>query len=198
MTTDDDLRRVVRLVALFNLAYFGVEFAVALSIGSVSLFADSVDFLEDAAVNFLIFAALGWSATRRAKVGMALAAILLAPAVALLWTLWQKFNAPVPPAPLPLSLAGAGALAVNVFCAFLLARYRDHSGSLSRAAFLSARNDAFANIAIIGAALVTLYTNSVWPDVIVGLGIAWMNADAAKEVWTAAREEHRDARAVQA
>ena len=129
---------------------------------------------------------------------MALAAILLAPAVALLWTLWQKFNAPVPPAPLPLSLAGAGALAVNVFCAFLLARYRDHSGSLSRAAFLSARNDAFANIAIIGAALVTLYTNSVWPDVIVGLGIAWMNADAAKEVWTAAREEHRDARAVQA
>jgi Co/Zn/Cd efflux system component len=193
MVSDDGLRRVVRLVALLNLAYFGVEFAVALSIGSVSLFADSVDFLEDAAVNFLIFAALGWSATRRAKVGMALSAILLAPALALLWTLWQKFNAPVPPAALPLSLAGAGALAVNLLCAFLLARFRDHGGSLSKAAFLSARNDAFANIAIIGAALVTVLTNSIWPDVIVGLGIAGMNADAAREVWTAAREEHRAA-----
>ena len=40
------LRQVVRLVALLNLGYYGVEFAVALTIGSVSLFAGSVDFLE--------------------------------------------------------------------------------------------------------------------------------------------------------
>ena len=59
------LRRAVLIVALLNLAYFGVEFAVALRIGSVSLFADSADFFEDAAVNFLIVAALGWSAARR-------------------------------------------------------------------------------------------------------------------------------------
>jgi Co/Zn/Cd efflux system component len=30
-----------------NLSYFVVEFAVAVAIGSVSLFADSIDFLED-------------------------------------------------------------------------------------------------------------------------------------------------------
>jgi Co/Zn/Cd efflux system component len=77
-----------------NLAYFVVEFAVARRIGSVSLFADSVDFLEDASVNFLIVIALGWSTRNRARVGMALAAILLVPALALLWTAWQKFNAP--------------------------------------------------------------------------------------------------------
>ena len=67
---DSGLRRIVRLVALLNLAYFGIEFSVALAIGSVSLFADSVDFLEDASVNFLIFAALGWSLKHRARVGM--------------------------------------------------------------------------------------------------------------------------------
>ena len=78
------LRRVVLIVALLNLAYFGVEFAVALHIGSVSLFADSVDFLEDASVNLLIVLALGWSLQARAKVGMALAGILLIPALALL------------------------------------------------------------------------------------------------------------------
>lgn len=53
------LSQVVGLVAVLNLAYFGVEFAVATAIGSVSLFADSVDFLEDASVNLLILAALG-------------------------------------------------------------------------------------------------------------------------------------------
>ena len=56
---NEGLRRAVRLVALLNLGYFGIEFTVALAIGSVSLMADSVDFLEDAAVNLLIFAALG-------------------------------------------------------------------------------------------------------------------------------------------
>ena len=85
------LRQTVLLVALLNLAYFGVEFAVAIAIGSVSLFADSVDFLEDASVNLLIAVALSWSAINRSRLGMALAGILLVPALATLWMAWQKF-----------------------------------------------------------------------------------------------------------
>jgi Co/Zn/Cd efflux system component len=189
------LRRAVAIVAALNLAYFGVEFAVAVAIGSVSLFADSIDFLEDTAVNLLILLALGWSAQKRSLVGMGLAAILLAPGIATLWTAWQKLSLPVPPAPLPLSLAGLGALAVNLYCAFLLARVRHHGGSLSRAAFLSARNDAFANIAIIAAGLVTAATLSPWPDLVVGLGIFLINLDAAREVFAAARDEGAAARA---
>jgi len=185
------LRRAVRRVATFNLAYFGIEFAVARVIGSVSLFADSIDFLEDASVNFLIVIALGWTSRSRARVGMAMAGILLVPGIATLWTAWEKFNAPVAPDPVLLSLTGAGALAINLSCAFMLARYRHHSGSLTKAAFLSARNDAAANVAIIAAGLVTAYTLSAWADLIVGLGIALLNADAAREVWKAARDEHQ-------
>jgi Co/Zn/Cd efflux system component len=188
-----NLRKVVIIVAALNLAYFGVEFAVARAIGSVSLFADSIDFLEDASVNLLIAIALGWSATSRARAGMALAGILLIPGLATLWTAWEKFLVPLPPAPLPLALAGVGALVINMACAFMLVHFRAHSGSLTRAAFLSARNDALANVAIIAAGFVTAYTLSGWPDLIVGLGIAAMNADAAREVWSAAREEHRAA-----
>jgi Co/Zn/Cd efflux system component len=190
----DSLRRVVCLVATLNLAYFGVEFAVAIAIGSVSLFADSIDFLEDSAVNFLILVALAWSTRLRARIGMMLAGILLLPGLATLWAAWSKFNHPFPPAPIPLSLTGAGALVVNVSCAFLLVGYRHHSGSLTRAAFLSARNDALANMAIIAAGLVTGFAwQSAWPDLLVGLGIAALNADAAREVWQAARDEHRSA-----
>lgn len=189
---DTNLRRVVLIVALLNLAYFGVEFSVALAIGSVSLMADSVDFLEDTSVNLLIFFALAWSARSRARVGMGMALILLAPAVAFLWTAWGKFMNPVPPEAFALTITGLGALAVNMSCAFLLTAYRHHSGSLTRAAFLSARNDAFANVAIIAAGLVTAFLwPSAWPDLIVGCGIALMNLDAAREVWEAARDEHR-------
>ena len=190
---DTALRRVVAIVALLNLGYFGVEFAVALAIGSVSLFADSVDFLEDASVNLLILLALGWSLKARARLGMGLAGILLVPALATLWALWSKFQLPAPPAPLPLTITGVGAMFVNFGCAMLLMRYRHHAGSLTRAAFLSARNDVFANIAIVIAGAATAMTHSVWPDMVVGAGIMLINADAAREVWQAARSEHRDA-----
>lgn len=189
------LRRVVFWVALLNLAYFGIEFGVARTIGSVSLFADSIDFLEDASVNLLILVALGWTARNRARVGMALALILLIPGLATLWTAWEKFSTLVPPDPLPLSLTGLGALVANLVCAFMLVRYRQHQGSLTRAAFLSARNDAIANIAIIAAGFVTVYLRSAWPDLLVGLGIDAMNADVAREVWTAARAERLSAEA---
>ena len=189
-----ELRRAVTWVALLNLGYFGIEFAVATAIGSVSLFADSVDFLEDASVNLLILTALGWSAVARARVGMVLAAVLLIPGLATLWTAWEKLLLPAAPAPVPLSAAGAGALAINLACAFILVRFRHHAGSLTRAAFLSARNDALANIAIIAAGLVTAFLwRTAWPDLIVGLAIAALNAGAAREVWTAARREHQAA-----
>jgi Co/Zn/Cd efflux system component len=191
--TEKTLRRVVLIVAILNLSYFGIEFIAARLIGSVSLFADSIDFLEDASVNFLILVALGWSAVQKSRVGMALAGILLIPGLATLSTAWEKFNNPIPPNSVPLSLAGLGALIINLACAFMLARYRTHQGSLTRAAFLSARNDAIANVAIIAAGIVTAVTLSALPDLIVGLGILVMNADAARQVWKAARIERKNA-----
>ena len=188
------LNRVVCVVAILNAAYFAVEFGVALHIGSVSLFADSIDFLEDTSINVLILVALAWNARARARVGMALAGILLVPGLATLGMAWHKFMLPVSPAPGPLTATGVGALAVNLSCAFLLARFRHHGGSLSRAAFLSARNDTLANVAIMLAGAVTALYPSIWPDLVVGLGIAALNADAARDVFAAARQEHVEAR----
>jgi len=194
-TPDNDaamtLRRVVAWVTALNLAYFGVEFAIARRIGSVSLFADSIDFLEDASVNALILLALGWSRQRRGMVGILLAMILLVPSIATAWTAWHKFALPLPPAALPLTLTGLGALAVNFSCARMLVRVQHVGGSLSRAAFLSARNDVLANIAIMLAGGVTMMWTSAWPDLLVGLGIFAMNLDAAREVYVAARREQR-------
>ena len=184
------LRRTVVCVAVANLAYFGVEFAVARAIGAVSLFADSIDFLEDASVNFLIAVALAWPPRRRARVGMVLAALLLVPTLATLWAIWRKVTAPSAPEPWQLSATGLGALAVNLGCAFALARFRRTQDSLSRAAFLSARNDALANVAIIAAGAITVVWASGWPDIVVGIGIGALNVNAAREVWQHARREH--------
>ena len=190
-----ELAPAVRFVCAANLGYFFIEFAIALAISSVALFADSIDFLENASVNFLILIALGWSAIARARVGMVLATLLLVPGLATLWMVASKFLSPVAPAAVPLSLAALGALAVNLACALVLARYRHHPGSMTKAAFLSARNDVFANGAIIVAGALTAYFSSAWPDLITGIGIAALHAGAAREVWEAARNEHREASA---
>ncbi|MBN9606012.1 MAG: cation transporter [Actinomycetales bacterium] len=195
MTPTDGLRRAVLLVAVLNGAYFLVEVVVATAIGSVSLLADSVDFLEDTSVNLLIFFSLAWSVRARARVGSALAFVILVPAVATIVLAVVKILDPAPPEVAPLGIAAFGALVVNVVCAVILVRHRAHGGSLARAAWLSARNDALANLAIIGAAIVTLWWPSGWPDIVVGIAIGLMNVDAAREVWRAAREEAAEPRA---
>lgn len=188
------MHQTVRLACLLNVAYFCIEFAVALAVGSVSLFADSIDFLEDASIGVLVLVAFGWSPKNRARAGMALACILLIPGLAALWMAWRNFNAPAAPDAVAVSLAGLGALIVNFTCALMLARHRAHGGSLTRAAFLSARNDVLASVAIIATGLATAFVwRSAWPDLVVGLGIAAMNADAAREVFDAARKEHVEA-----
>ncbi len=104
---------------------------------------------------------------------------------------WQQLIFHKLPEPTSLSLVGFGALIVNSGCALLLAEFKSHPGSMVRAAFLSARNDAAANIAIILTGLFTSFYSSIWPDIIVGLAIAALNAGAAKEVYHKAREEQK-------
>ena len=183
------LRRTVLVVAALNLAYFGVEASVALVIGSVSLLADSVDFLEDTAVNLLIALALGWSLRRRALAGHVMAGVILLPAVAAAWQVVSRFGDPEPPSVVPLVLTAGGAALVNGACALLLARVRAHGGSLSAAAFLSARSDVAVNLAIIAMGLVTALTRSGWPDLVLGAVIVVVNGSAALEVWRLAGEE---------
>lgn len=181
------LRRIVAVVALANLAYFFVEYVVAVRIGSVALFADSVDFLEDASINILVLLALGWSEAKRRIAGLVLAGLILLPGLAALWTAYVKLTGGGDiPEPVALTLTGAGAFAVNLGCALFLRRAQGHGGALMRGAFLSARNDVLANVGIVGAGLATFALGSMWPDIVVGLAIAALNLSSAWEVYEAA------------
>lgn len=53
-----------------------------------------------------------------------------------------------------------------------------------------------ANVAIILLGLLTWWTASGWPDIVLGLVIIGLNLHAAKEVWEVATEESLAARAL--
>lgn len=188
--TTEKIRRAVLIVALLNLAYFFVEFIAALAIGSASLAADSADFLEDTAINLLVFFAVAWPAKRRRTAGSVLAALILIPAIAAIVMAVTKILNPVAPSPEGLTGVAAGALVVNLICAVILLKLRDQGSSLAKGAWLAARNDALANVLIIVAGLLTFVWSTAWFDIIVGAIIAVVNLSAAKEVWEESREEH--------
>jgi Co/Zn/Cd efflux system component len=181
---------------VLNLSYFLVEFTVALVAGSVALLADSVDFLEDTAINLLIFIALGWPLAKRAATGKAMALVILGPAAVAAWQAIQRFSDPVAPDVVPVVVASLGAIAINGTSAWLLTRVRHHGGSLSRAAFVSARNDVLVNVAIIAMAVITLRTASGWPDLVLGCFIILLALRAAHEVWEVSEEERLAAKAL--
>ena len=182
-------KKAVLLVAVLNLLYFFIEFIAALNIRSVSLLADSIDFIEDASINFLIFFAISLTLAKKAKVSIILSIIMLSPALTALWAIWQQVLYQEPPRPIELSLVAFGALIVNCLCTFILIRFKNFSGSLTRGAFLSARNDALANIAIILTGMITFFYPSIWPDIVVGIFIAYIRAESALEIFNKAMKE---------
>lgn len=182
-------KKAVLLVAVLNLLYFFIEFIGALNIRSVSLLADSIDFIEDASINFLIFFAISLTLAKKAKVSIVLSIIMLLPGLTALLAIWQQVLYQEPPRPIELTMVAFGALIVNCLCTFILIRFKNFSGSLTRGAFLSARNDALANIAIILTGIITFFYPSIWPDIVVGILIAYIRAESALEIFNKAMKE---------
>ena len=184
-----NFRKKVLFVAIINFSYFCVEFFSAFNIHSVSLFADSIDFLEDSFINLLIFFAISWSISTKVKIGYLLSFFLLIPCLAVFWGIWQQIIEPELPLGFGISLVGLGALIVNCSCAFILISLKDFNGSLTKAAFLSARNDVISNFTIIITGYLTSIYKSIWPDIITGLVIVLINSQASLKVYREAKRE---------
>lgn len=190
----EPLKSIVARVAILNLSYFAIEFYFAQRFNSVALFSDSLDFLEDASVNILIFLSFSLAVIWRARLSYIFAFLLLLPGCSFLYNALQQISNPNTPNGDGMSIVGLGALCVNVYCAIILNKFKEIKGGLAKVAYFSARNDAIANVLIIIAGIVTLFWLSAIPDLIVGSMIFLMNADSARAILKAANREHKDSK----
>jgi Co/Zn/Cd efflux system component len=171
-------KRALLIAAALNFVMTFVEVGGALYANSIALMADAIDFLEDAITYVIAVALIGLGSRPRAVFGAITAFLMFVPGVWIAVKTFEQLYEGLPPDPLPMGAIGLLALAVNVYCAFILLPHRK-GDSAHQGVWLSTRNDAVANIAIVLAAVATSFTASVWPDVIVGLGIAVLNLHAA-------------------
>ena len=188
------LKPIVARVAFLNLTYFPLEFYFAHKFNSVSLLSDSLDFLEDASVNILIFLAFSLAVVWRKRLSYIFALLMLLPGISFLYNALHQISNPVTPTGKGMSLVGLGAFVVNLYCATILNKFKEIQGGLAKAAYFSARNDAVSNILIIFAGIVTLFWISAIPDLIVGTVIFIMNADSARVILKAAHREHKESK----
>ncbi|KZC98282.1 cation transporter [Oceanibaculum pacificum] len=159
-------RRILLLVLAINAAMFVIEVAAGAVAGSVSLYADSLDFAMDAATYGISFWAIGKAASVRARVAFAKGTSLgLLGAGVLGVAVWRAFSG-APPEPITMGAIGLLALAANVGSAVLLYRWREGDANVA-SVWQCSRNDAIGNVLVCVAALGVFGTGSAWPDLIV-------------------------------
>jgi len=140
-------RRILWVALGLNAAMFLIEIVASVIAGSVSLRADALDFLGDAANYAVALAVVGLALHWRA-----LAALLKGSVMGMfgLWvagsTIYSAVTAAVPKAEV-MGAIGLLALAVNLGVAGLLYRYRG-ADSQALSVWLCTRNDCIANIAV--------------------------------------------------
>jgi Co/Zn/Cd efflux system component len=178
---DNRYRRILWAALGVNVAMFAVEIAASFIAGSVSLRADALDFLGDAANYAVALAVVGLSLQWRAG-----AALLKGSVMGLfgLWvagsTVYNAIAATVPKAEL-MGTIGLLALFANLTVAGLLYRYRQ-GDSQAMSVWLCTRNDCVVNIAVMIAGAGVWASQTPWPDIAVAAIVACLGLSSAVRV----------------
>jgi Co/Zn/Cd efflux system component len=135
-------------------------------------------------VSILMSPKLNWSIPRREAFAYFSTTLIVIPTFFMFWMVAANYFGAEIPSAAPLATTGAVLLLTNTAVLFMLSRgmFSNPTGSLSYI-----RNHAIMNTAIIGAAFLTWGSGTMWPDVLAGLGILYMNGDAAEHILLAAR-----------
>jgi Co/Zn/Cd efflux system component len=178
---DDGFRRVLWIALVVNAGMFLVEGVSGLLGDSVSLQADALDFLGDAANYGLGLAVLGLALTHRAT-----AALIKGVSMGLfgLWVVGSAVHNMVVqtvPSPAVMGAVGFLALAANLGVAVLLYRHRT-GDSNRRSVWLCTRNDAIGNLAVMLAASGVFASGTAWPDLAVAFVMATLALSSSYRV----------------
>ncbi|WP_148714614.1 cation transporter [Chitinolyticbacter meiyuanensis] len=185
---DPRYRRALWLALWINAAMFVIEVGSGFKAGSVSLLADALDFLGDAANYGISLWVLPLGLAIRAKASLLKAGSMAVFGVAVLGSaIWHAAAGEVPSAPV-MGAVGTLALAANLGVALLLYAHRNGDSNM-RSVWLCTRNDALGNLAVLLAALGVFGTGTAWPDLAVAGIMALLALSAAFQVLRQARRE---------
>ena len=183
-------RRALWIALTLNAVMFGVEIVASFAAQSVSLLADAVDFLGDAANYGVALFVLGSAPVWRSRTALWKGCVMVAYGVFVLGKSAWQWSSGVVPEPIMMGWVSLLALAVNVGVAALLYAHRQGDAQ-ARSVWLCSRNDALGNLAVMAAAAGVWVTTHGWPDIVVALVLAGLALSSGSSVIRHARRELR-------
>lgn len=175
-------KKLLWTVLLINLGFFVIEMITGFLARSMGLVADSLDMLADAIVYGLSLYAVGHIATKKKRVAkisgyfqMALAAFGFAEVI-------RRFlgfeDVPKFQTMIVISLL---ALIGNAVCLFLLQKSKSEEAHM-KASMIFTSNDVIVNTGVIVAGVLVYFTNSKYPDLLVGSIVFFLVAKGAVRI----------------
>ena len=190
--TDREQSRVLWQLLAINGVLFVVELAVGWWAQSTGLIADSIDMLADATIYAIGLYAVGKTAAHKARAALLSGYFQGGLALLILVDILRRMIYGSEPVSLLMMGMGVVALIGNVICLLLINRHKDGEVHM-RASWIFSKNDVVANIGVIVAGALVLWTGSRWPDLIIGLLIVGVVLRGAMQIIAEAREERAEA-----
>ena len=182
--------RVLIVLLAINAAMFVVEVVAGILAESTGLIADSMDMLADAVVYGIGLYAVGRAVSAKIRAARVSGYFQMALALIVVLDVSRRAIFGSEPEPAYMVLVGLIALAANVVCLGLIARHRD-GGVHMRASWIFSKNDVIANVGVVVSGGIVYLTGTRWPDLVVGVAIAYIVFRGALAIIEDARNEQR-------
>lgn len=163
-------RSVLVTLLLINGFMFLVEIVLGILADSTSLVADSLDMLADATVYGIAFYAVGRAASVKTGAARLSGWFQIILAVGVFTDIVRRFIFGSDPDFWFMLSVGVAALIANVVCLVILSKHRKGEVHM-RASWIFSKNDVIANVGIIIGGALVYFTQTRWPDLIIGLFI---------------------------
>lgn len=180
--------RVLITLLAINAAMFVIELVTGILAESTGLIADSLDMLADAVVYGIGLYAVGRAASTKVRAAFASGVFQMALAIIVALDVSRRAIFGSDPEPSYMVLVGLIALVANVTCLNLIARHRE-GGVHMRASYIFSKNDVIANVGVIASGGIVYVTGVRWPDLVVGIAIAYIVFRGALAIIEDARSE---------
>lgn len=177
-------KKTLIILLLINGVMFLCEFIAGVFAESTALLADSLDMLADATVYAIALYAVGKATEIKIKAAKLSGLFQLLLGTGLLIEILRRTIWGSEPASLLMIAVGMVALIANVICLLLIAKHRQGEIHM-RASWIFSRNDVIANTGVITGGIIVYFTQSHWPDLIIGTVIAMI---VLRGAWQIRRE----------
>ena len=184
----DEKRNILVWVLIINASMFFIEAIYSWFAQSNALMADALDMLGDAAIFGFSLYVIRLNTIWQSRAGYIKGIIMAIFAIGVLTSAFYRSFNPIIPEVTTMGVVGFMALAANLICAVMLLGFRDTDVNM-RSAWLCSRNDVLANVGVLLAAAGVTWTNSHWPDLVVGISISALILKSAIEVMKDAKIE---------